>query len=57
MLQDPLIDTTGPNGKSIFHVFAVLAENQRDVIRARTLDDLAATRTRGIRLGRQEALS
>lgn len=55
-LQDPLIDTTSPNGKLIFGIFAVLAEYERDIIRARTLDGLAAARARGKRLGRQEAL-
>lgn len=56
-LQDPLIDTTSPNGKLIFGIFAVLAEYERDLIRARTLDGLAAARARGQRLGRQEALN
>ena len=56
-LLDPLIDTTRPNGKLIFGVFAVLAEYERDIIRARTLDGLAAARARGQRLGRQEALN
>ena len=56
-LQDPLIDTNSPNGKLIFGIFAVLAEYERDIIRARTLDGLAAARARGQRLGRQEALN
>ena len=56
-LQDPLIDTTNPNGKLIFGMFAVLAEYERDLIRARTLEGLAAARARGQRLGRQEALN
>ena len=56
-LQDPLIDTTSPNGKLILGIFAVLAEYERDIIRARTLDGLAAARARGQRLGRQEALN
>jgi len=56
-LQDPLIDTTSPNGKLIFGIFAVLAEYERDIIRSRTLDGLAAARARGQRLGRQEALN
>ncbi|MXZ56763.1 MAG: recombinase family protein [Gammaproteobacteria bacterium] len=56
-LQDPLIDTTSPNGKLIFGIFAVLAEYERDLIRARTLDGLAAARARGKILGRREALN
>ena len=56
-LHDPLIDTTSPNGKLIFCIFAVLAEYERDIIRARTLEGLAAARERGTRLGRQEALN
>ncbi|MYC24730.1 MAG: recombinase family protein [Gammaproteobacteria bacterium] len=56
-LQDPLIDTTSPNGKLIFGIFAVIAEYERDIIRVRTLDGLAAARARGQQLGRQEALN
>ena len=56
-LQDPLIDTTSPNGKLIFCIFGVLAEYERDIIRVRTLEGLAAARARGQRLGRQEALN
>ncbi|MCY3626125.1 MAG: recombinase family protein [Gammaproteobacteria bacterium] len=41
-LQDPLIDTTTPNSKLIFGIFAVLAEYERELIRRRTLDGLAA---------------
>ena len=56
-LQDPLIDTTTPNGKLIFGLFGVLAEYERNLIRARTIEGLAAARERGQRLGRQEALN
>jgi DNA invertase Pin-like site-specific DNA recombinase len=41
------IDTRTPAGKLVFHIFAALAEFERDVIRARTLDGLAAARERG----------
>lgn len=56
-LQDPLLDTTSPNGKLIFGIFAALAEYERDLIRARTIEGLAAARARGKRLGRREALN
>lgn len=41
------IDTTTPNGKLIFHLFAALAEFERDLIRERTKAGLAAARARG----------
>jgi DNA invertase Pin-like site-specific DNA recombinase len=46
------IDTTTPNGKMIFGLFAVLAEFERDLIIERTKAGLAATRARGRRGGR-----
>jgi len=44
------INTTSTGGKLIFHIFAALAEFERDVIRERTKAGLAAARARG-RLG------
>ena len=41
------IDTTTSGGKLIFHVFAALAEFERDLIRERTRAGLAAARARG----------
>jgi DNA invertase Pin-like site-specific DNA recombinase len=41
------IDTTTPGGKLIFHIFAALAEFERDLIRERTQAGLAAARARG----------
>ncbi len=46
------IDTTTPNGKLIFHLFAALAEVERDLIRERTQAGLAAARSRGRTGGR-----
>ena len=43
------IDTTTSGGKLIFHVFAALAEFERDVIRERIQAGLAAARARGRR--------
>lgn len=41
------IDTTTSGGKLIFHIFAALAEFERDLIRERTNAGLAAARARG----------
>jgi DNA invertase Pin-like site-specific DNA recombinase len=41
------IDTSSPGGKLVFHVFAALAEFERDLIRQRTQAGLAAARARG----------
>jgi hypothetical protein len=46
------IDTTTPGGKLVFHVFAALAEFERDLIRERTAAGLAAARARGRHVGR-----
>jgi DNA invertase Pin-like site-specific DNA recombinase len=41
------IDTTTPGGRLVFHVFAALAEFERDLIRERTAAGLAVARARG----------
>jgi DNA invertase Pin-like site-specific DNA recombinase len=41
------IDTTSPAGKLQFHIFSVLAEFERDLIRERTMAGLRAARARG----------
>lgn len=46
------IDTTTPGGKLVFHVFAALAEFERDIIRERTHAGLTAARARGRQGGR-----
>jgi DNA invertase Pin-like site-specific DNA recombinase len=46
------IDTTTSGGKLVFHIFAALAEFERDIIRERTHAGLAAARARGKRGGR-----
>ena len=51
------IDTTTPGGRLVFHVFAALAEFERDLIRERTRAGLEAARARGRRGGRRPALS
>ncbi len=49
------MDTTTSGGKLIFHIFASLAEFEREVIRERTIAGLQAARARG-RLGGRPAL-
>ena len=44
------INTKGASGRLIFHIFAVLAEFERNLIRERTMAGLATARARG-RLG------
>ncbi len=51
------IDTTTPTGKLTFHIFAALAEFERDMIRERTLAGLEAAKKRGAILGRPRALT
>jgi len=47
VVLDQNIDTTTPGGKLIFHVLGAIAEFERDLIRERTMDGLAAARARG----------
>jgi DNA invertase Pin-like site-specific DNA recombinase len=51
-----VIDTTTPGGRLVFHVFAALAEFERDLIRERTAAGLAAARARGRNGGRPPVL-
>lgn len=51
------IDTTTLHGKFTFHIFAALAEFERDIIRERTKAGLAAARARGRKGGRPKGLS
>ncbi|MDF2966148.1 MAG: resolvase [Rickettsiaceae bacterium] len=51
------IDTTSPSGKLIFHIFASLAEFERDIIKERTNAGLKAARARGRLGGRPKGLS
>ncbi|HZO88266.1 MAG TPA: recombinase family protein [Chthonomonadaceae bacterium] len=50
-LQENL-DTGSSGGKLIFHIFAALAEFERDIIRERTQAGLSAARARGRQGGR-----
>lgn len=51
------IDTTSSGGRLVFHLFASLAEFERDLIRERTTAGLAAARARGRRGGRPSLLT
>lgn len=51
------IDTTTPAGRLIFHVFASIAQFERERIRERTIEGLQAARARGRIGGRPAALS
>jgi DNA invertase Pin-like site-specific DNA recombinase len=51
------IDTGSATGRLFFHMFAALAEFERNLIRERTAAGLAAARARGRRGGRPQKLS
>lgn len=51
------IDTSSTSGKLIFHIFASLAEFERNLIRDRTQAGLLAARARGRNGGRPKSLS
>lgn len=51
------INTSSPSGKLVFHLFASLAEFERNLIRERTMAGLKAARARGKSSGRPAKLS
>lgn len=51
------IATDGPTGKLVFHLFAALAEFERELVRERTLAGMAAARARGRIGGRRPILT
>jgi DNA invertase Pin-like site-specific DNA recombinase len=51
------IDTTRPEGRLIFAVFAAMAEFERDLIRERTREGIKAARRRGVTVGRPRKLT
>jgi DNA invertase Pin-like site-specific DNA recombinase len=51
------IDTSGPAGKLVFHMFAALPQFERGLVRERTLAGLAAARARRRKGGRPRLLS
>jgi DNA invertase Pin-like site-specific DNA recombinase len=46
------VDTSTPNGRLVFGIFASIAEFERELIRGRVKSGIAAARARGKRLGR-----
>lgn len=52
-LGDGAIDTTTSSGQLVFHIFAALAQFERELIRERTRAGLASARARGRLGGRQ----
>lgn len=51
------IDTSGPAGRLTFHIFAALAEFEKELVKERTMAGLAAARARGRTGGRPRRLS
>jgi len=46
------VDTSTPNGRLVFGIFATIAEFERELIRDRVKSGIAAARSKGTRLGR-----
>ena len=57
VVLDQQIDTSSAEGRLFFTLIAAFAEFEREIMRARTLDGLAAARARGRNGGRKPALS
>ncbi|MBA4233883.1 MAG: hypothetical protein C0465_25255 [Ralstonia sp.] len=55
-LAEGINTTPPPGGKLIYHVFAAVAEFQRDMIRENTILGLAAAKQRGSKVGRPRLL-
>ncbi|TYK32806.1 recombinase family protein [Bacteroides pyogenes] len=51
-LKEPWLNTTTPHGRLLFAVFSGVSQFERDIIRERTLEGMAAARARGRKGGR-----
>lgn len=54
-LKEPWLDTTTPQGKLLFTIFAGISQFDRDIIRQRTVEGLSSARARGRKGGRPKA--
>jgi DNA invertase Pin-like site-specific DNA recombinase len=50
------VDTSTPNGRLVFGIFASISEFERELIRSRVRSGLAAARAKGKRLGRPQVV-
>lgn len=51
-LKEPWLDTTTPQGKLLFSIFAGVSQFERDLIHERTMEGLRSARARGRKGGR-----
>ena len=56
-LKEPWLDTTTPQGKLLFTIFAGISQFDRDIIRQRTMEGLSSARARGRKGGRPRKAS
>ena len=57
IVTDQDIDSTTPTGKLLFNILGSLAEFERDLIKARCADGIAAAKAKGVRFGRKPTVT
>lgn len=55
--QGAMVDTTRPEGRLVFGIFAALAEFERELIRERTKAGMHSAKRRGVHVGRPRKLT